>query len=164
MYRSNQQMHTRVAIFHTRDPKLPHFARERNCAHPLLHHTHPFQFSHNIQIPLYFLLLKHYTCRCYTWRSTIYTEIFANFANFTNACCWWNFFPQLIFLYSENFDTLNFACVIVSARAYAHTSNSRAPPTTSWKVTRAIDKVKIWRNFCPNTKYEPLAKILSYTV
>ena len=38
---------------------------------------------------------------------------------------------------------------------YGSYNNSRVPPTTSWKVTRAIGEIKF---VCTNIKYEPWAK------
>ena len=61
----------------------------------------------------------------------------------------------------ENFDTLNFACAIMSACACAHTNNLQAPPTTSWKVTCAIGETKC-EIFVPRqSSYESLAKIFA---
>ena len=73
------------------------------------------------------------------------------------------------FLHSENFDTF------VHAHTYAH-SNSQAPPTTSWKVTRAIGKIKfgeifvpvysmsLWQKFSQWKFYHSRLKFLSYMV
>ena len=64
-----------------------------------------------------------------------------NFHQFANACRWQNFFREF-FLHSENFDTFTHAYI------YVH-SNLRAPPTTSWKVTRVIGEIKFGEIFVP---------------
>ena len=89
-------------------------------------------------------ITNHPHCVLYT---TIYVEVLPEriFANFANACRWRKFFPQ-IFLHSENFDSE------FRAHAYmciAHTKNSQAPPTTSWKVIRAIGGNKFGEIFVP---------------
>ena len=58
-----------------------------------------------------------------------------NFCQFCQCMLLAKIFPW-IFLHSENFDTF------ASVHAYAH-SNSWALPTTSWKVTRTIDEIKL---------------------
>ena len=76
-----------------------------------------------------------------------------------------------VFLHSEKFSTRSWAHACNMCIAQIGTNNSRAPPTTSWKITHVIGEIKFGENFVPIRiqsmslwwKFYP-AKILVYTV
>ena len=73
----------------------------------------------------------------YVHSITVYTEIFAR-----------RKFSPILPMHAVG-KNMNFAHVIMSTRAYAHTNNLRVPPTTSWKVICVIGEIKFSEIFVP---------------
>ena len=62
------------------------------------------------------------------------------------------------FLCSENSDTLNFACTVVSARTYTHSTYQQPAIFTHYFLE---GNSRDWRNIYSNARYKPLVKILA---